>query len=147
MSDFKDFLREQLKDPEFATAYKEVSAEIDAEFARTCPNLKRFERQESRDSKMAKETITEAEYLQLLGLMSLAQHHYQWEQRCMRAAKESLALAEDAPFAEGDWLDEVLYGDRTLESALDKIGVTVGWPKSRKPVDEGEVEGHRNGEL
>lgn len=35
MSQFKDFLAEQMKDPEFSAAYQRVSTEIDRELARS----------------------------------------------------------------------------------------------------------------
>jgi hypothetical protein len=69
---------------------------------------------------MAKTTITKNEYLQLVGLTTLAMKHEKIVRECERAMEELMGFPENS----GETSD-VIYGDRDLTWLLERANVTV----------------------
>lgn len=67
-----------------------------------------------------KKTITKAEHLQLIGLLTIAEQHYKMVEEARQAINTVLGTDDE----HGD-VSDVIYGDRPLKWLLGRNGITV----------------------
>jgi hypothetical protein len=67
-----------------------------------------------------KKTVTKSEYLQLVGLLTLAKKHNEWLEDLRVAA---LAITQEAD--EHGHTGDAVYGDYSADMLLDRLNITV----------------------